>query len=89
MGTPRVYLGAAILLVAAIATLGVKLALAPFHHVNTVEECRAAYAQARTLADTARVDFRPFDDNDNAVDTRCSATRAIRSISSADITQLR
>lgn len=73
------------LLVVAITTVVVKLALAPFHQVYTAAECHAAYAKAGTHGDTVRIDFMPFDDRDNAVDTRCSTTRTVRVLSTADI----
>lgn len=76
---------AAVVLMAAIAVISVKLALAPYHHVYTAKECEAAYARASTRAETIAVDFKPFDDRNNSVDTRCSMVRGIRALSSSDI----
>jgi hypothetical protein len=78
------YAASAVLVLAMVA-LVTKLVLAPFHHVYTADECRAAYAEARTSMDSIAVDFKPFDDGDNAVDTRCKAVRPIRALSSSDI----
>ena len=76
---------AAVLLMAAIVVLSVKLALAPYHRVYSAKECEAAYARARTHTETIAVDFKPFDDRNNAVDTRCSMVRGTRALSSSDI----
>ncbi len=72
-------------LILAITAITAKLALAPFHDVYTADECRAAYARARTHAETIAVDFTPFDDHDNSVDTRCSSVRYVRALSAADL----
>jgi hypothetical protein len=73
----------AVLLLIAIGAIVGKLALTPFHHVHTAEECRAAYAAARTRTDSVAVSFKPFDDGNRAVDTRCSSVLGVRELSSA------
>ena len=78
---------AAALIVLAIAAISAKLALAPFHDVLTADDCRAAYAKARTHAETVAVDFKPFDEGDRSVNTRCSMTRTFRELSSSDLTR--
>jgi hypothetical protein len=75
-------LAAALLLVAIIALVGT-LALSPYHEVHTAEECRAAYAAARSRVDSIAVSFKPFDDGNRAVDTRCSHVLTVREVSTA------
>jgi hypothetical protein len=74
---------AATLLVAIVAVVA-KLALSPYHHVHTSAECKAAYAAARTRADSIAVSFKPFDDGNRSVDTRCRSVLAVREVSSAE-----
>lgn len=77
------YAVAAVILVAIVAVVA-KLALSPYHRVLTAEECRAAFAEATTHADSVAVSFMPFDDGDNAVDRRCSSVLTVRELSTAD-----
>lgn len=74
----------AVTLLAAIVAVVAKLALSPYHHVHTAAECKAAYAAARTHMDSIAVSFKPFDDGNNSVDTRCSSVLAAGAVSSAD-----
>lgn len=74
--------GAILLLVVIVAIVG-KLALSPYHHVHTAAECRAAWAAARTHMDSVAVSFKPFDDGNNSVDTRCSSVLTVREVSSS------
>jgi hypothetical protein len=53
----RVLLSAGIAI--AIAMIVATLALGPFYGRYTAAECHAAYARAKTLADTARLDLHP------------------------------
>lgn len=78
------YAVAAAVLVAIVAVVA-KLALSPYHHVMTAEECRAAFAEATTHADSVAVSFMPFDDGDNSVDKRCSSVLTVRELSAADL----
>lgn len=72
------------MLVVVIGALVARLALAPYHQVLTADECRAAYAGARSHADSVAVSFKPFDDGDNAVDRRCATVLTVREISAAE-----
>ena len=78
------FLAAAVLVVA-IGAIVAKLALSPFHDVYTTEQCRAAYAAAKTRVDSIAVSFKPFDDDDGAVDRRCSSVLPVREISATDL----
>ena len=75
---------ASIAILIVIAALVGKLALSPYHKVHSAEECRAAYAAARTRVDSVAVSFKPFDDQNRGVDTRCSFVLTIRDISTAE-----
>jgi hypothetical protein len=72
------------LIVVLIAAFVGTLALSPYHKVHTAEECRAAYAAARTHADSVAVSFKPFDDGNRAVDMRCSFVLTVRDVSVSD-----
>ena len=61
-----------------------KLALSPYHKVHTAEECRAAYAAASTRIDSIAVSFKPFDDHNRSVDTRCSFVLTVRDVSTTE-----
>ncbi|HET9453054.1 MAG TPA: hypothetical protein VFO66_02120 [Gemmatimonadaceae bacterium] len=74
----------AVTLLAAIVAVVAKLALSPYHHVHTAEECRAAYAAARTRMDSVAASFKPFDDGNRSVDMRCSSVLAVGQLSSAE-----
>lgn len=74
----------AVALLAALVAVVATLALSPYHHVHTAEECRAAYAAARTRMDSIAVSFKPFDDGNSAVDSRCSSVLGVREVSSAE-----
>lgn len=63
-----------------IGVLVSKLALAPFWDRYNAEECRKAYAEARTRMDTVKVDFRPSGSSRSR--SRCSEVRGV-SIDSA------
>lgn len=80
-------IAAAGVLILAIVVLGAGLALAPFHHVHTADECRAAYAKARTHADTVAVDFKPLRDGDGRLTRRqrCMSVRGVHAVSSLDV----
>jgi hypothetical protein len=47
-------------LLAVIVAIVAFLALAPLHRVYSADECRDAYARARTLGDTARIDLHRY-----------------------------
>jgi hypothetical protein len=68
----------AFLLVVGLSALVAKLALSPLYPRYTAAECRAAYARARTVADTHRVDLHPYDPTRRSVMHRCGETRAVR-----------
>jgi hypothetical protein len=74
----------AVTLLAAIVAVVAKLALSPYHHVHTAAECKAAYAAARTHMDSVSVSFKPFDDGNRSVDTRCSSVLAVREVSTTE-----
>lgn len=74
----------AVTLLAVIVAVVAKLALSPYHHVHTAAACRAAYAAARTHMDSVAVSFKPFDDGNRSVDTRCGSVLAVREVSSAE-----
>ena len=68
----------ALLLVAGLSVLAAKLALSPLYPRYTAAECREAYARARSVADTHRVDLHPYDPARRAVTHRCGEVRAPR-----------
>lgn len=80
---------AAIVLVLVIALLAVKLATAPLYAVYDDAECRQAYASARTLADSARVDLHPRVSSRRGVKERCWGVRVARVLDSTDISALK
>lgn len=75
---------ASVALVVLIGALAVKLALAPLYQRYSAEQCRQAYASARTRADTIAVDFRPYASPLGGRNPRCGQTRV-----AAEITALR
>jgi hypothetical protein len=62
-------------LLIAITVLITKLALSPFYARYDAEECRAAYARARTLADSLRVDLHPYASRLRGRNPRCGEVR--------------
>lgn len=64
-----------LLLVSSLGVLLAKLALSPVYRRYTAAECRDAYARARTMADTHRVDLHPYDPVHRAVTHRCGEVR--------------
>lgn len=68
----------ALLLVTGLCVLVAKLALAPLYPRYTAAECRDAYARARSVADTHRVDLHPYDPAHRAVNHRCAEVRGAR-----------
>jgi hypothetical protein len=52
-----------------------KLALSPLYARYDTDECRRAYASARTRSDTVRVDFHPHAPPSGARNQRCSVVR--------------
>lgn len=64
-----------LLLVTGLCVLVATLALAPLYPRYTDAECREAYASARSVADTHRVDLHPYDPAHRAVTHRCAEVR--------------
>lgn len=83
--TLRKSLASAVLLLA-LAAIGVALAGAPLHRRYSAEECKAAYAKAKSHTDTAHIDLRRYVPRSGALtDRRCGEVRAVVADSAADI----
>lgn len=66
----------ALLLVASVCVLLARLAASPNIPRYSAEECREAYARARSVADTHRVDVHPYGETRATGTRRCGETRA-------------
>ena len=66
---------ASVALVIVAAVLIAKLALAPLYTRYDANQCREAYARARTRADTVAVDFRPYKSPYGGRNPRCGEVR--------------
>jgi protein-S-isoprenylcysteine O-methyltransferase Ste14 len=69
---------ASLLITATIGGLVIALANAPLYRWLNAAECREAYAHARTRADTARVDLRPYRKAHVVAKAYCGEVRAAR-----------
>ena len=79
---------ASVVLLLALAAIGVALAGAPLHRRYTADECRAAYAGARSQTDSAHIDLRRYVPRSGALSNRrCGEVRAVAIDSSADISK--
>lgn len=63
-------------LVGVVTALTARLALSPFWDSRTPAECARAYADARSLGDTHRVDLLPLRGAARVGNHRCGETRA-------------
>lgn len=71
-------------LVIMIAVLAALLATAPLHERYSEQQCRDAYARARTRLDTVAVDFKPLA-NRRGNNPRCRELRIARPSDAAEI----
>ena len=62
-------------LLVVVGLVAMKLALAPVYDRYDAAECRAAYAHARSLADSLRVDLHPYASPDGGRNPRCGEIR--------------
>lgn len=76
VATSRKTLLLSLALIAVAVIVVAKLALSPFWTRYTPDECRHAYAGARTLADTQRVDLMPAFGSDSSRNHHCGEVRA-------------
>ena len=84
MAPRKILVSAAILVV--LLGIGLALAAAPLYTPYTAVECTAAYAKARSRADTAKIDLhRVRVEPGIRGDRRCGATRAVASQPTADL----
>jgi hypothetical protein len=80
----KILISVAILVV--LVGIGVFLAGAPLHTPYTRVECAAAYAGARTRADTMKVDLHRLRTESGTRDNRrCGSTRAVASQVGSDM----
>jgi hypothetical protein len=63
-------------LIAVIAIIAIRLASAPLYGRYSGAECREAYAKARTLRDSIRVDLHPYNGAADRTVHRCGEVRA-------------
>lgn len=68
---------ASVALVILIGVVLVKLVLSPFYERYDADECREAYARARTRADTVAVDFHPYSSPRGGRNPRCGEIRVL------------
>jgi hypothetical protein len=80
---------ASIVVTIAIGVFVLKLATAPLYARYDADQCRRAYARARTHTDSAMVDLHPYKGSPPGVDHRCGETRAVHPNSVTDIPGLR
>ncbi|HEU4994171.1 MAG TPA: hypothetical protein VFT29_05100 [Gemmatimonadaceae bacterium] len=76
----------ALVLVLGIVAVVLELATAPLYAVYDAHDCRQAYAHARSLADSTRVDLHLYGGADKSVRHTCGEVRAR---SALDISALR
>jgi hypothetical protein len=79
---------ASIGLLVLVALLAMKLAVAPLYDRYNAAECREAYAQARTLADSLRIDLHPYASPRGSRNPRCGETR-VRPVNESHVLSLR
>ena len=77
--------GLAIGLLLVLAAVVIRLASAPLYAVYDSRDCQRAYARARTIADTARVDLHPFAARAGDARRRCGEIRTRRNLSPTDV----
>ena len=83
-GPMRRFLAVGLLLVLVAVVL--KLVAAPLYAVYDAEDCQRAYARARTVRDSARVDLHPYATASGAPGRhRCGEVRTVRSVTASDI----
>ena len=68
---------ASLAVITVIASVVAFLVLAPLHRVYDVDECREAYANARSAADTSHVDLRRYAEPGGAPNHRCGELRGV------------
>ena len=68
---------ASVLLVAALVAVVAKLALAPFYQRYDTRQCRQAYAEAHTHAETTVVDMHPYGARHESRNLRCGQVRGV------------
>ena len=73
--------------IVAVVLIGGWLAGAPLYRAYSFEKCLDAYAEARTIGDTARVDQHPYrNERDNRrVKRRCGEVRATVAVDSVPL----
>ena len=71
---------ASLVLIIAVVVLVLRLAAAPLYAVYGTDECLRAYAGAKTLADSARLDLHPYKGERLGVSHRCGEVRAPRAM---------
>jgi hypothetical protein len=74
-----------LVLVAALGIIAITLASAPLYARYSAAECRRAYASARTLGDSIRVDLHPYHGAPIGRAHRCGEVRARLFESAADV----
>jgi hypothetical protein len=76
---------ASLVLIAVIGGIVLFLSLAPLHRVYDADECRDAYARARSVTDTAQVDLHRYAALPGAPYRRCGELRGVHADSSGTL----